>query len=238
MATSKRQGGALATPPVRRNDVISLPRLSTEMFIQHIQDISGANRKTAAKIAEAFPSGQGLEQSTLPILRRHGATEAQAKKIKAAFELVRICDQACRTRSGTVRSPSDAARVIIPALERFIGQEPQEVFAVVLLDARYNVIDIIAVAIGTLSRVEVHPREIFKRAIQANAGSVIIAHNHPTGTATPSEADVDLTERMFDVGRQLGIEVADSIVVAGHGPQARSVSFAEAGIRPFGHSWD
>lgn len=80
------------------------------------------------------------------------------------------------------------------------------------LDARNNLIDD-DVSIGTLNASLVHPREVFKKAIEANAAKVIVAHNHPSGDTEPSPEDIALTRRLGEVSRIVGIELIDHIIV-------------------------
>ena len=71
------------------------------------------------------------------------------------------------------------------------------------------------ISIGTLNASLVHPREVFKPAIECLAASIIVAHNHPSGGCEPSEADVMLTGRLSDAGKLLGVEVVDHVLVTG-----------------------
>jgi DNA repair protein RadC len=201
----------------RRNELLSSPRLSDQELVEGLRSVAGLSKQTATAIAAAFPAGQGLEHTSEAVLQELGATKGQAAKVKAAFSFVRMCDAGCRKRGRTVRRPDEAASAAMEAITRAIGNRDQEYFVVVLLDARQQVIDIFGVAVGSLSEVAVHPRELFKHAIEARAHSIIIAHNHPSGTAEPSEADVQLTQRMMEVGRTMGIPVLDSLVTTADG---------------------
>ena len=91
---------------------------------------------------------------------------------------------------------------------------PREVFIAVLLNARNEVIREITVAVGCLTGSLVHPREVFQPAVRDSAAAVILVHNHPSGDPTPSPEDVQLTERLVEAGRILGIRVLDHVVVA------------------------
>ena len=84
---------------------------------------------------------------------------------------------------------------------------------VLYLNARNQLIHKETISIGTLNASLVHPREVFKPAIDHLAASIIVAHNHPSGGCEPSEADVMLTGRLSDAGKLLGIEVADHLVI-------------------------
>jgi DNA repair protein RadC len=213
-----------------RNELLTAPRLAEKDFVQGLRDVAGVSKQVATSIATSFPAGEGLADASVAVLESLGATRAQAERVRAAFAFVRMCDAACQARSAQVLRPSSAATAVIEALSRAIRHRDQEFFVVVALDARQRVIDIFGASIGTMNRVEIHPRDVFKHAIQARANSVIVAHNHPSGSIQPSDADVELTERLRRVGETLGIPVIDSLIVA---PGTdKFFSFAEMGLFP------
>lgn len=88
-----------------------------------------------------------------------------------------------------------------------------EQFQIVLLNTRRRLIRVERIAQGTLDTVLVHPREVFKAAITANASSLILVHNHPSGDATPSEADIRVTRDLIRAGQLLKIEVVDHVIL-------------------------
>jgi DNA repair protein RadC len=102
---------------------------------------------------------------------------------------------------------------------------PHEVFLVVFLDAQNRVVEAEELFRGTLTQTSVYPREVVKRALARNAAGVILAHNHPSGVAEPSQADRWLTERLKSALALVDVRVLDHFVVAGN----RSLSFAEHG---------
>jgi len=102
----------------------------------------------------------------------------------------------------------------------------QEVFRVLLLSARNDILRRVTVSKGSLSASLVHPRDVFYPAIKANAASIILVHNHPSGDPEPSADDIELTKRMSDAGELLGITVLDHVVVAKRG----YVSLKERGV--------
>ena len=85
---------------------------------------------------------------------------------------------------------------------------------VLALDVRGRILDEIEVARGSLASVEVHPREVFRPLIRRSAYACVVAHNHPSGDPTPSSDDVLLTTRLQEVGRIVGIELLDHVIVA------------------------
>ena len=93
----------------------------------------------------------------------------------------------------------------------------QEHFITFSLDVRHRVIARRTVAIGTLTGVEVHPRELFRAAIADGAAALICVHNHPSGEPTPSRMDLDLTDRLRKVGELCGIPLLDHVIVTADG---------------------
>jgi len=99
------------------------------------------------------------------------------------------------------------------ALAALLRDEPGEVFAILCLSTKHRVIAYHEVSRGTLGATLVHPREVFKAALLSNAASIILTHNHPSGDSTPSPDDHQLTRRLVDAGRLIGVEVLDHIIV-------------------------
>ena len=109
--------------------------------------------------------------------------------------------------------PSAVAGLISPMLA---GRD-REHFIALALDCRHCAIGTHTVSIGSLSASIVHPREVFKFAILANAASIIVAHNHPSGDTTPSRDDIDMTRRLAEAGRVVGIDVLDHLILGDRG---------------------
>ena len=107
----------------------------------------------------------------------------------------------------------DSPQVVATFLQEKIGREKKEHFYILALDSGNNLVKMNNVSTGTLDASLVHPREVFKEAIQASAAKVIIAHNHPSGDTEPSKADLVITNRLVEAGKILGIAVVDHIIV-------------------------
>ena len=120
-----------------------------------------------------------------------------------------------------VSTPRECAAVLRALLE----DEPAEVFAILCLTTKHRVIAYHEVSRGTLDTTLVHPPEVFKAALLANAAAIILAHNHPSGDPTPSGDDFALTRRLQHAGNLVGIEILDHVVVG----DRRYVSFKEIG---------
>ncbi|WP_338826369.1 JAB domain-containing protein [Neomoorella thermoacetica] len=113
----------------------------------------------------------------------------------------------------TLSSPSAAALF----LKNFLGERDRECMVAIHLDLKRKINSVEIVSIGTLNSAPAHPREVFKGAILANAATIILGHNHPSGDPTPSKEDIELTRRMVEAGRILGIEVVDHIILGDDG---------------------
>lgn len=124
-----------------------------------------------------------------------------------------------------MKTPGDAAHVVC----RYLEGMDRECFCVVNLQSDARPINMNIVSVGTLSCSLVHPREVFKSAILANAASVILFHNHPSGRLEPSEEDLEITRRLLQAGTLLGIPVEDHIIA---GKSGDYFSFREQGIFP------
>lgn len=108
----------------------------------------------------------------------------------------------------SIDNPEDAYELI-----KHFANEEREHFILVILDASNSVMDIQTVSIGTVSSSLVHPREVFRPAITQAASGIIVAHNHPSGNLRPSTADYQVTERLQECGRMIGINLVDHLVI-------------------------
>ncbi len=176
---------------------------------------SGSKRKPVEKLAQSLlhESGGilGLSHATVAELCAHdGIGAALATRLVASFQLGHRALEASLPSAAVVRGPDDIWKRL---RARLTGLD-QEVFIAIALDVRGRIIDEIEVARGSLSSVEVHPREVFRPLIRRSAYACVVAHNHPSGDPTPSEDDRILTFRLQEVGRVVGIELLDHVIVA------------------------
>jgi DNA repair protein RadC len=138
-----------------------------------------------------------------------GVGAARSTALAAAFELGRRAARAPVAAQECVQGPADAAHILAPLLEE-LGQEA---VAVLCLGARNQVLRMSLVALGGLNAAGVEPREVFRGAIAVGAAALVLAHNHPSGCAEPSEDDVRLTRRLAACGETLGIKLLDHLVL-------------------------
>jgi DNA repair protein RadC len=130
-----------------------------------------------------------------------------AEQLSAAIELARRLLWP-EEGAGPICSPRDACRAA-----SHIRGEDKEHFIAIYLNARNTVIGEETISVGSLNANIVHPREVFRPAIGHAAAAVVLAHNHPSGEVTPSQEDLNLTARLVEAGKLLGIEILDHLIV-------------------------
>ena len=141
----------------------------------------------------------------------HGFGEAKAAQLLAALELgKRIAASPGEEAKPVIATSYDAARIVKPEMEF----EPQEQLRVLCLNVRNQVISSRVVFVGSVDAVNVRPVEVFREAVQMNAVGIVMAHNHPSGDPSPSDADILITREVIDAGRALGIRLMDHVIVA------------------------
>jgi DNA repair protein RadC len=152
----------------------------------------------------------------------HGMGQAKFVQLQAVLEMSRRALNEEMQRGDALNSP----RAVRDYLQLLLGSRPQEVFVVLFLDTQHRVIATEELFHGTLSQTSVYPREVVKRALAHNAAAVILAHNHPSGVAEPSQADQHLTQALKQALALVDVRVLDHFIVAG----GRMHSFAETGL--------
>ena len=138
-----------------------------------------------------------------------GVGPAQASRLLAAVELGRRTLVASGPGRPQFRRGADAGAYLLP----LFGAYPVERFGVLLVDARYRLLGTRLLAIGSLTSVSAHPRDVFREALLAGAAAAIVFHNHPSGDPEPSRDDIALTARLSDAGGLIGVPILDSIVL-------------------------
>jgi DNA repair protein RadC len=153
---------------------------------------------------------KGLTDSTIEsLVELKGVGPAKAIQILAGVELGRRISRSLPEERFTVRSPQDAADLMMDELQHLA----QEHFVCLFLNTKNQVIGKDTIFIGSLNASIVHPREVFRRAIQRASAAVICLHNHPSGDPSPSAEDRNVTKRLQEAGKLLGIDVLDHIII-------------------------
>lgn len=173
-------------------------------------------------LLQHFGSLHGLLQaSEAELTGIEGIGIAKYAQLKGITELARRFFSVRLMEREPLRTP-DVTREF---LQSHLSDEEREIFMVIFLDNQNRVIKHCRMFAGTLSYVEVHPREIVREAIKLNAAALILAHNHPSGNAEPSRADRVITERVIKSCNFMEIKVLDHLVIG----RGEIVSFAERG---------
>lgn len=162
--------------------------------------------RVASEILRHIPINQFHEKSVQQLQKISGLGEAKLASILACIELARRINQ--QKPVSPLLSPKD----IFSSLSAIRGQK-KEHFIAFYLDVRNQCIQQEIISIGTLNASLVHPREVFEPAVRLLAAQIILAHNHPSGAAEPSQEDIALTKRMQSVGIILGIHIIDHVIV-------------------------
>jgi DNA repair protein RadC len=173
-------------------------------------------------LLQQFGSIQGVFGASLSQLSKvHGMGPAKFAQLQAVMELAQraIIEQ---LQAGQALGSPDAVRQY---LRLCMGRQPHESFTVLFLDVKNRLLACEEMFRGTLTHTSVYPREVVKAALGHNAASVMLAHNHPSGVAEPSEADLLLTRALVQALGLVDVRVLDHFVVAG--PHVHS--FAEHG---------
>ncbi|MEG0290088.1 MAG: DNA repair protein RadC [Erysipelotrichaceae bacterium] len=159
-----------------------------------------------------------LDMSTLTTIK--GIKETKALQILACFELSkRIAFDQSKQERIQVNHP----KVIVDWLNKEIGFSSQEHFIVIFLDNKNHIISYKTLFIGSLNASVVHPREVYKEAIEKKAAKIMVAHNHPSGDPQPSENDIITTRCLKETGDIVGIPLLDHIIVG----KNNYISFAQ-----------
>lgn len=165
----------------------------------------------------AVASGLVAEVGSLPELARieggalpstPGLTRARAARVQAALELGKRSMRPREPRK-RIESPEDFVALFRPRLQH----AQRELFVTAALDARNAVVAWRVVSVGTLNQSLVAPREVFQFAIVKGAARLCVGHGHPSGDSSPSPEDVALTRRLVEIGKLIGIEVVDHVIV-------------------------
>ncbi|NMB02279.1 MAG: DNA repair protein RadC [Firmicutes bacterium] len=164
----------------------------------------------AEKLLAKFGSLPELATASFEeLLTVNGIGPAKASDILAAFELAKRLGEARMEFQGIVNSPQDAAQLVL----RELSLADKEHFMIIMLNTKHKVIAKKVVSIGHLNASLVHPREMFKEAIRRSSAALILVHNHPSGDLTPSREDLATTQRLYEGGKILGIDVIDHIII-------------------------
>ena len=177
----------------------------------------------AEQVLREFDGFAGLLRAQAADLRRiKGLGPAKRAEIAAVIEMAR------RALAQPLQAAPvfDATQKVKDYVALHLGSRGQEVFAVLFLDGQHRLLALEEMFHGTLTQTSVYPREVVRRALQLNAGALILAHNHPSGLAEPSRADELLTQTLKQALQLVDVRVLDHLIVG----RGTVLSFAERGL--------
>ncbi|MBO1925065.1 DNA repair protein RadC [Thiomicrorhabdus sp. 6S3-12] len=154
-----------------------------------------------------------------------GLGDAKYVQLRAVLEMARRHFESGLKKGDAMQSPEAVARFL--AFE--IGHQNREYFGILLLDQQHRLIHYQTLFSGTLNQASIHPREVVKSALESNAAAVILAHNHPSGDPSPSEADIRITETLSQALQLVDIRTLDHIIL---GDSGRWHSLVQLGKMP------
>ena len=165
------------------------------------------------RVLAFFDRIQDMQHATLEEMTSvKGIGEAKAVQLLAAVELGKRLTRKHSTERYIIRSPEDAAAYLMPDMSNL----NQEHFVVLFLNVKNEVLHSRTIFIGSLNSSIVHPREVFREAVKRSAASIICAHNHPSGNPAPSPEDIEVTKRLAEAGKIVGIDLLDHIIIGDH----------------------
>jgi DNA repair protein RadC len=191
--------------------------------------IQGANAvEVARKLLEKYGSLGGLSRCSVDELKKiKGVGFAKSVQLVAAFGLG---DRLGREK--WAKQKIDSPEIVNDLLGSEMRMLRKESLRAILLDTRYHLIRIEQVSLGSGNESIAHPREIFRPAVVSGAYAVIVVHNHPSGDASPSQADHSLTRRLAEAAQLLQIKLLDHVIIGAPGADGNPgyFSFKEAGV--------
>jgi len=200
--------------PRERLQKVGVDNLSTQELLALIIEKGGRGQTVltlAQNLLAHFGNLQNIKNASIEELKKvKGIGFATACKLQAAFKLGEKAGLHITNFGEKIKKPE----TVFNLLKNEIGNKMKESFYILSLTNRNNLISVDKVSTGTLSASLAHPREVFLPAIKNYASTVIIVHNHPSGDTQPSEDDLDITKRLKEAGKILGIDVVDHIIVS------------------------
>ena len=190
---------------------------------------SGSKEKSAMQLAQELLSrhrDSGVSalatMNVDELIEYKGIGSAKAALLMAAVELGRRLEINAASQKPVVHCPADAANYAMPRLR----YEQREHFAIILLNIKNHILSMPIISIGSLTASVVHPREVFKAAVQNSAAAIILVHNHPSGDPAPSQEDINITRQLIQAGKLMDIPVLDHIVLGDN----KYISLKEEGM--------
>lgn len=212
----------LTEQPIQRLMRYSAGALSYAELLQVV--LSAGAEPIGFELVSEYKSLATMTRASLTELQQfNGIGQQRAARLQAAFELGKRLARETPMDRPQVRSPSEIAQLLMPEMSLL----DQEQMRIVLLDTKNRVTGIVTAYQGSVHTTVIRIAELFREAIRRNVPSIALAHNHPSGDATPSPEDAAVTREAVKAGALLDIEIVDHIVI---GEQGKFVSLKERGL--------
>jgi DNA repair protein RadC len=162
----------------------------------------------ASQILTKHSKKRLLQMTYEELIKIGGIDSAKATTLLAAFELSKRALEVNDTNLPTIVTPKDVVAQLTD-----LCHNKKEHFIALYLNARNQLVHKETISMGTLNANLVHPREVFEPALKHSAASIMVAHNHPSGDPKPSEDDLEITKRLAEAGKMMGVELLDHIII-------------------------
>lgn len=229
IAKAPQSQGSMKNLPIERRprekmETFGVAALSNQELLALIIG-SGSQGETALDLAQRLLAAGDeallLKAEASELFEFRGIGPAKACQIKAAIEFGRRMSRLSIAARPVIHTPKEAADLLLNEM----GYLDREMVRVLNLNTANQVIAVDTVSIGGLASAPVHPREVYKNPLKRGAAGIIILHNHPSGQLKPSDQDIQITKRLLEVGRLLGIGLYDHLILSGN----HYLSMQEAG---------
>lgn len=186
---------------------------------------TGSMKENVINLSQRVLSTYNLKQLSqithTQLMKLHGIKESKAAQILACFEIARRLESFHEETKPKINSPEDVYKRLYPGLR----EHKKESFIELCLDTKNQILKEEVISIGSLNANIVHPREVFKTALAESAAHIIVVHNHPSGDPAPSREDIEITKKLVETGKIIGIDVLDHVIIG----DGRHFSMKEAG---------
>lgn len=195
------------------------PEMLSEAELLAIIIKNGTKEKTAIQVAQEVLScdyeSKGIsflrDFSIEQIASIRGIGKVKAIQLKALGEIATRLSCRAETKKAKINTPEDARNLVMAEMKDL----KYEVIKTILLDTQNQVLRVVTNSVGALNSVSIEGRDLFKEPIKSSAAKVILVHNHPSGNVMPSKNDINFTQKMYEIGNMLGIEIIDHIIIGG-----------------------
>ncbi len=206
--------------PLRARPV---PKDVSDMTAEELLSVvlGAAQSVACTRLAGRYGNFRELAAAHAADLRETGLTRAGVERLSAILEIAKRYGETEWVTGADFKGSYD----VYAHFHERLAMETVEFFIAVLLDNKHRKLREITVSQGSLTASIVHPRDVFSRIIRDSAAAVIFVHNHPSGDATPSAEDLEITRRLREVGELVGVKVLDHIIIG----KGRYVSFVDDG---------